>query len=273
MRIAFTIIFNGLQHLLHNSYIHKLLPTFDYWIFVEGACNPTGSTKWCQHILDKYHKNGHSIDGTLEYLKYMDNTDKRVILIENNGFWNNKDDMVNAAMKVICDKNPDFFWQIDCDEMWTHDQICEAEYHLRETKSNTGVFLSEYYIGTNLLAIGEWGEGRKGGYKRLWKFNGNIFHSHEPPLLVGGNGKEILMSQVFKHYAYYYDEDVKFKEDFYGYKNLYKNWLALKTMIPPIKLNYFFNDGNWSKTKTIIVSTSLSPLDRLNLLNKYFKQR
>jgi hypothetical protein len=272
MRIAFTIIFNGLHHLQHNNYLETLLPTFDYWVFVEGACNPTGSTRWCQPILDKYHNKGHSIDGTLEYLRNMANSNRKVILIENNGFWSNKDDMVNAAMAFINSKCPDFFWQIDCDEFWTQDQIVASEYLLRNSKGNTGTFLSEYYVKDRLIAIGDWGEGRKLPYNRLWKHNGKLFKCHEPPILEGGNGKVSLLPARFKHYAYCYESDVLFKQDFYGYDNLYKNWLALDEMIPPISISYFLTDKNWSKSKTLIVSSRTDQEERLSLLNKYFHQ-
>jgi glycosyltransferase involved in cell wall biosynthesis len=272
MRIAFTIIFNGLHHLKHFNYLETLLPTFDYWVFVEGACNPTGSTRWCKPILDKYHKDGHSIDGTLEYLRNMANINKKVILVENNGFWNNKDDMVNAAMPFIKSKKPKFLWQIDCDEMWNNEQIVEAEEIMILSKSLTGTFLSEYYVKENLIAIGEWGEGHRCPYNRVWRYNGQSFASHEPPILEGGNGKVNLLPQMFKHYAYYYEHDVLFKQDFYGYTNLHKNWVALSKMITPIRLNYFLMDGGWSKSKTLIVDQDCPRVDRIRLMKKYFQQ-
>ena len=68
-RIAFTIILNGLHHLKHNDYYLFLINNFDYWIIVDGASNNNGSTTWCNNMLDKYHNNGASNDGTIEFIK------------------------------------------------------------------------------------------------------------------------------------------------------------------------------------------------------------
>jgi len=246
MRIGLTIIFNGLHHLLHNDYAVKLANILDYWIIVEGAAGNTGSTKWCKKIPDKYHNNGNSVDGTVDFLKKL----KGVKIIFANGIWKSKDEMVNRAIKEI-KQNKAFLWQIDIDEQWTAKQIGEAEKNLN---GDTGMFLCDYYVGKNLIAKGEWGEGKKLPYRRLWKWRGQSFASHEPPILKGGNGKEVLLKQRFKHYAYYFPQDVKFKENYYtGHRNIYQRWLDLQKETKfPQSISRLIS-GSWGKTKTEVI--------------------
>ena len=62
-------------------------------------------------------------------------------------------------------------------------------------------------------------------YRRLWDWSGELFKTHEPPSLDGKNGPGLLLPQRFNHYAYYFEEDVKFKEIYYGgYEGLLERW-------------------------------------------------
>ena len=257
-RIAFTIILNGLHHLKHNDYAEYLAKNLDYWIIVEGACQSQGSTKWCKEMPDKWHKGGQSIDGTTDFIcdlraKYPNKITHYVI---RNEMWDSKDQMINHAIFHIKDEmkiNNCFLFEIDIDEQWTIEQMAEAEQMLIDQGGKTGLFLADFYVGENLLAKGEWGEGKKLPYRRLWKWEGEYFKTHEPPVLEGGNGREILLPQRFKHYAYYFEQDVKFKNDWYGgHEGIYERWLALQkeTEFPqPISR---LITGGWGKTKTEI---------------------
>jgi hypothetical protein len=133
-----------------------------------------------------------------------------------------------------------------------------AERELIEQCADTGCFHSNYYVGKNLVTKGLWGEGNdlKGGltnaYRRLWLWKGQPFVTHEPPVIEGGNKKEVLLSQRFNHFAYYFDEDVKFKEKYYGYHNLYKKWKLLqeeKNFPQPVSR---LIPGGWGNTDTKI---------------------
>jgi glycosyltransferase involved in cell wall biosynthesis len=242
MRIGFTICFNGLHHLLHNNYAEKLINMLDYWVIVEGATNNGGSTKWCKRMPDWCHNAGHSTDGTVEFLKEFrrQHKDKISIRYAYNGNWASKDAMVNCCTELIAysntspinfvsdwfNYNPEklvnnvFLWQIDADEQWTPEAMDEAE---KQLDGDCGMFLCDYYVGKNLMAKDE------RPYKRLWRWKGQGFASHEPPVLKGGNGKEMLLPQRFDHYAYYYERDVIFKDEWYGgHKGIHKRWLELQ---------------------------------------------
>ena len=222
MRIGFTIIFNGLHHLLHNNYAEELVNMLDYWVVVEGAAGNIGSTRWCKSMPEKYHKNGSSVDGTVEYFSKMKEHNLVILASGGKGMWDSKDTMVNAAIDHINQHitKEAFLWQIDCDELWSPEAMDEAE---KQLDGDTGMFLADYYVGKNLMA-----KDRR-PYKRLWRWKGQAFTSHEPPLLEGGNGKEVLLPQRFNHYAYYYEKDVQFKNDWYGgHAGIYKRWLELQ---------------------------------------------
>jgi len=255
MRCAFTIIFNGKHHLLHNNYYKRLIESFDHWIIAEGASGNTGSTSWCRKIPHKYHKGGSSVDGTLEFVQKLSHDYPNVHVIQNEGFWANKDHQVNECVKKIREFTPDcYLWEIDCDEQWKIEDIKESEKLLKENEAKTGLFLSNFYVGRKLLAVGEWGEGRKLPYRRLWDWKGENFQSHEPPILEGSNGKEILLPAKFDHYAYFFEKDVEFKSCFYGgHDNIHQRWKSLqkeKNFPQPISK---LVEGNWGQTNTKIV--------------------
>jgi len=251
MRIAFTIIFNGLHHLNHNDYYKTMLDNFDYWVVVEGASKSVGSTSWCKTIGDKYHKNGSSVDGTIEFLENLSNQNKKLIFIKSNGFWNGKDEQVNVAVSEIRKiTNECFLWEVDIDEQWSLIEIEKAENELIAKDGKTGLFKCEYYVGDDLIVRGEWGEGP---YNRLWRWNGEPFKTHEPPILFGGNGKEVLLEARFNHYSYYFQKDVEFKNDWYsGHENILPNWLSLKKeTIFPIHVSKLVT-GPWGRSNAFI---------------------
>lgn len=255
MRIAFTIILNGLHHLQHNNYEEFILRNFNYWVVVEGAAQSTGSTCWCNNMSSRFQKNGRSVDGTCEHLEKLSKQQKNLIYITREGFWENKDYQVNQAIDVIktlvksC-----YLWEIDIDEQWTINAINEAENDLDTQGAKTGQFLCDYYVGKNLLARGEWGEGKFFPYRRLWKWRGEYFEYHEPPILIGGNGKSILLPQRFNHFSYYFEKDIIFKNHWYRYPNLHKKWKSLQSETSfPQPINRLLPPGGWGATNTIII--------------------
>ena len=152
------------------------------------------------------------------------------VIRNRHGVWNNKDEQVNAAISYLkTQTNECYLWQIDIDEQWTSDQLELAEQTLDKHQAKTGCFLCNFFVGKNHIVLGEWGEGRHLPYRRLWKWKGEMFESHEPPILEGKNGPGILIPIKFNHYAYYFEQDVKFKQSYYtGYENLYKRWIDIQ---------------------------------------------
>lgn len=240
MRCCFTIILNGLHHLIAKNQAEFIVKNFDYWYIAEGASLSQGSTKWCKLMPDKYHNCGRSVDGTWQYLKQLTDRHPNVFLVNNilvcqkeymeNKFWKSKDAQVNAcihAMKLQKFQKC-FLWQIDVDEKWDIKDIEEAELKLISANAKVGTFSCNYWVGNGLVARGIWGEGSgDNAYKRLWFWEGEWFKSHEPPILDIKKGIffEEFITNRFNHYAYCYEQDVKFKDKWYGgHEGIYKRW-------------------------------------------------
>jgi hypothetical protein len=255
MRIAFTILLNGLHHLKHNNFYQKMVENFDHWIIIEGVALPNGSTNWCKKLPDNVHKNYLSIDGTTEFLDEYRHPKIRIIRPVD-GPWDSKDQQVNAGiMEVKKITNECFLWQVDVDEQWEIEDLIFAERLLVHNKGKTGCFLCNYFVGPNQLVRGEWGEGMREPYRRLWLWKGEDFKSHEPPTLNGNNGPGLLLPVKFNHYAYYFEQDVKFKELYYqGYEGLYERWLKVQENRNMISVSQLLGDNTWwSKTNTHII--------------------
>lgn len=274
MRVAFTIVFNGLHHLKHCGFIERMASMFDYWAVVEGAAAGNDSTSWC-HLPDGCHQHGSSTDGTVEALIEASMIHGNIGLVTNDSGepWSSKDAMCRAAISDIKGwaaaseawrgYGKDYLWQVDADEVWDKDDLTAAEFYLSGQGGNCGCFHADYMVGVGLVARGCWGEGNdpveplKNAYRRLWAWGGETFDTHEPPALLGGNGREILCPQRFTHYAYYFDQDVRFKEQYYsGHEGIYQKWLNLRTRQDfPIPVSELVS-GPWGKTATQIVPIS-----------------
>jgi hypothetical protein len=264
MRIAFTIALNAEHHLKHNNYAEKVADWVDLWVIVEGAAKSNGSTKWCKEMLPEYcTKDGHSVDGTLDFLKDLNLKNKNVVIVKQTGMWDSKDEMVNKALETIgdlfnyiCSSSYVFLWEIDADEQWELRDMISAETSLYAENGTTGMFYANHYVGKNLLARGEWGEGKIIPYKRLWIWSGERFISHEPPEMDFGETVEILLPQRFNHYAYYFEKDVKFKNDWYsGHEGVLQKWLDLqKETCFPQPISRLIS-GHWGTTNTQIIQT------------------
>lgn len=278
MRVGFSIILNGLHHLQHNDYAEYLANNLDLWIIAEGASLNQGSTQWCKEMPDKYHKFGISNDGTWEYVVKLSDSYPNVKIVNHFikhleykdddycRFWKSKDHQVNACIAYLKYMNfswkvdPIYLWQIDIDEQWKMEDMAQAEKKLGSSGCRTGMFHCDYWVGPNLQARGEWGEGLKLPYRRLWIWEGEDFKTHEPPVLGDGSLTEFLLSQRFQHYAYYFEKDVQFKNDWYsGHEGILERWKKLNNIQNLHKIGTSFPIGDllpknsyWGKSNTVI---------------------
>lgn len=260
MRVAFTIVLDGLRHLIHNDYWKTMIDNFDYWVIVEGVAKPNGSTYWCKELSPSVYKNYLSVDGTTDFLNKLSSARVKIIRPDNRP-WESKDEQVNAAIQAIKKiTNECFLWQIDVDEQWTKEQLAQAEDILTKNNGKTGCFYCNYFVGPNQQVFGDWGEGKIEPYRRLWNWKGEVFESHEPPKLNGNNGPGLLINVRFNHYAYYFFNDVKFKEIYYsGYDGLYERWLKVQENKGTIHIRELLGPNIWwSNTNTIIKYTDAS---------------
>jgi hypothetical protein len=261
-RIAFTIILNGKHHLLHNDYYKFMLNNFKYWIVVEGASDSTGSTSWCRKMDDSFHKNGFSVDGTSEFLEQLSNLYSNMVYVKPDGLWPNKDVQVNRAIaevKKLTDKC--FLWEIDIDEQWIRHQLEVSEKQMTDYNIKTGCFHCNYYVGKDLLARGQWGEGIYLPYRRLWDWNGEMFKTHEPPELEGNNERMVLLTAKFNHYSMYFEQDVIFKDKWYsGHEGIHARWIKLQNdggFFPRHIRELLGTNTHWGNTNTAITKVGI----------------
>jgi hypothetical protein len=253
-RIAFTIILNGLHHLLHNSYAETLCDMVDHWVIVEGAAGNTGSTAWCKAMPPEVHKDGRSVDGTVKFLQQLADRRPNVHVVIGDGLWPSKDAQVNRAVDEVRKLASDcWLWEIDADEQWAQPAMDLAETTLAASGNGAAAFRCDAFMGKDIVARGEWGENPP--YRRLWRWNGESFDTHEPPRLHGCGKNPLVLPQRFSHYSYYFEQDVKFKSQWYGgHEAVYENWLKLQRQTKfPRPISALFGMTSYGLSKTSIV--------------------
>lgn len=258
MRIAYTIIHNGLHHLKHNNQAEKILAMCDKWVVVEGASLSNGSTIWCKKFPKHLHENGGSIDGTQDFLNALCRENPNLVYVPSNGFWSSKDEQVNRAVDEVRKLTSKcFLWEIDADEQWEASAMDAAEKELSDLGGKAGAFRADCYIGKNLMAIGDWGEARTCGYTRLWDWKGESFICHEPPIIEGMLGKDpVMLSSRFKHFNYYFEQDVEFKDQWYGgHEEILERWKLINSLDQrffPLHISNLIT-GPWGNSNSSII--------------------
>ena len=134
-------------------------------------------------------------------------------------------------------------WEIDSDELWTTDQFTRmGELFLEQPQRTAAVFYCWYFVGPNLVI------NRRRRYDEIewrcaWRYRKSMrWTAHEPPTLAtpapNAPGQWIDVTRlapftpielereqlVFQHYAYVTEEQLAFKEKYYGYKNIVAQW-------------------------------------------------
>ncbi|WP_272819126.1 class I SAM-dependent methyltransferase [Scytonema hofmannii] len=271
----FTIVLNGQPFILYHAEIFKQLPFKWHWHIVEGVADLKHDTAWSiqggGHISDEIHRNGCSHDGTTEYLDklaqlYPDNI---TIYRKPEGiFWDGKLEMVNAPLTNIQEEC--LLWQVDVDELWTVEQLCTARQMFIKNPNKTAAFYwCWYFVGENLIVSTRncYSQNPQQEWLRNWRFKpGYFWAAHEPPILVesqpNGQLKNVAtinpflheetehLGLIFQHFAYVTQEQLKFKEQYYGYRNAVFQWAALQeqTQFPVLLRDYF----PWVGDRTLV---------------------
>lgn len=269
----FTIVLNGQPFIRYHIEIFKQLPFKWHWHIVEGVADLNHDTSWSVKlggcISDEIHQNGHSCDGTTEYLDelaelYPDNI---TIYRQPEGvFWDGKREMVNAPLANIQEEC--LLWQIDVDELWTLDQICTGrEIFISNPEKTAAFYWCWYFVGEQLIISTRncYAQNPQQEWLRTWRYKpGAFWVAHEPPVLVetlpDGQYKNVATANpflhdeteqhglVFQHFAYVTPEQLRFKEQYYGYSNAVAQWNSLqKTNNFPVLLREYFS---WVRDET-----------------------
>ncbi|MEH2420602.1 MAG: FkbM family methyltransferase [Nostoc sp.] len=249
----FTIVLNGQPFIRYHIEVFKQLLFKWHWHIIEGVADLKHDSAWSVplggRISDKIHYNGHSHDGTTEYLNELAELypDKVTIYRKPEGiFWDGKREMVNAPLANIQEEC--LLWQVDVDELWTLEQVCTGRQIFINNPDKTAAFYwCWYFVGEKLIITTRncYAQNPQQEWLRTWRFKpGAFWAAHEPPILVeplvDGQYKNIAsvnpfvhqetenFGLVFQHFAYVTAEQLRFKEQYYGYNDAVSQWKALQ---------------------------------------------
>jgi len=259
-KIAFTIVLNGIRFLPQQL---DIIPkVFDKWYIIEGAVKSVNCTSWCKTIPPQYLNGVNmSSDGTYEFLNSIQNDKIEIIRPpindEKHRFWNGKVEMCNSFISHVEDS---ILMQIDMDEFWSVNTLNNMFIECDKINRNTMMqFRCNYFVGENLITSGQncYGD-MPYEWNRLWIVKDKTrWKSHEPPVLnlnnmiVYDKNETSKKGWGFRHYAYAYEEQLKFKEDYYGYRGAVDGWKRLQeeTKFPVYLRNYF----PWVRDNSMVV--------------------
>jgi glycosyltransferase involved in cell wall biosynthesis len=263
----FTIVLNGEPFIRYHIEVLKQLPFPWHWHIIEGVAQLKHDTAWSLAaggvITDGMHNKGRSNDGTSEYLDELAKAYPNNITIyrkPEGEFWEGKREMVNEPL-ITNIREECLLWQIDVDEIWTTEQICNAQKAFIENPEKTAAFYwCWYFVGENLIISTRncYAQNPKQDWLRTWRFKpGCLWIAHEPPVLAAPlpTGKWVNVAQInpfthaeteregliFQHFAYVTPKQLRFKEQYYGYKNAITKWQTLQsqTRFPVYLRDYF----------------------------------
>ncbi|ACC79430.1 glycosyltransferase [Nostoc punctiforme] len=269
----FTIVLNGQPFIKYHIEVFKHLPFKWHWHIVEGVADLKHDTSWSVklggNISDEIHKNGRSYDGTTEYLDEVAQLYPTQVTIYRKPegiFWDGKREMVNAPIVNIQEEC--LLWQVDVDELWTLEQICDArEMFISNPEKTAAFYWCWYFVGEKLIISTRncYTQNPQLEWLRTWRFKpGAFWAAHEPPVLVetslDGEYKNVAavnpflheeterLGLIFQHFAYVTAQQLQFKEQYYGYSNAVYQWQALQeiTKFPVLLREYL----SWVRDET-----------------------
>jgi ADP-heptose:LPS heptosyltransferase len=270
----FTIVLNGEPFIRRHIDVFKRLPFNWHWHIIEGVADLKNDTEWCRanggRITPEMHMHGLSNDGTTAYLDSLAREFPNITVYrkEDGQFWDGKLEMVNAPLPSI--KKECLLWQVDVDEFWTSDQIANTRSMFQDHPEKTAAYYAcRFFVGPELLVTSRDTYGNQTRYEwlRTWRYKpSDRWFSHEPPRLCRRNamGQWADLSRmdpflhaetearklVFDHYAYVTEQQLRFKELYYGYRGAVSTWRSLQAnrAFPCLLKNFF----PWVKDDAVV---------------------
>ncbi|WP_293126976.1 class I SAM-dependent methyltransferase [Microcoleus sp. bin38.metabat.b11b12b14.051] len=284
----FTIVLNGEPFIKYHIEVFKQLPYQWHWHIVEGVADLKHDTAWSLQnggrITDEIHCKGRSNDGTAEYLDELAQLYPENVTVYRKPegiFWEGKREMVNAPLENINEEC--LLWQVDVDELWTVEQICTARqmfiYHPEKTAA---FYWCWYFVGENLVISSRncYAQNPAQEWLRTWRFKpGYVWVRHEPPILAeplpDGEFRNVSelnsflheetenLGLIFQHFAYVTPEQLRFKEQYYGYTDARSQWKALQQQTQfPVRLRQYFSWVHDGTTVDNAESCGIVPIAR-----------
>jgi len=264
----FTIVLNGLPFIQHHIDEFKKLTVPWHWHIVEGVAALVRDTAWSlqfgAQIVDELHCEGLSNDGTSEYLDTLQEMYPENITVyrrTDGQFWDGKVEMVNAPLSYI--SGACLLWQLDSDELWTQDQIETMRRMFLMHPERTGAYTHcHYFVGPRKYVsdLDSWAT-RPFDWPRVWNFvPGMRWTAHEPATLVDLSGRDVMKINPFTrdetlqqrlsfhHFSYATEEQVRFKERYYGYRDAVTHWKELQKTTGPVNPRHYLPWANYDAT-------------------------
>lgn len=233
-----TIVLDGMPFLPMQLACFNRLRCDWTWHIVEGAARNVNCTAWCKTQYPRL-----SLDGSHEFIEGLRNH-PRVHVRWQPDWKGGKVEMVNAAIEHI--DAPCILLEVDVDELWQHWQIERLVQQFEMFPNATCARVKmQYHVGLNIVTVGENCYGNNPGeWLRAWRFHpGQRFAKHEPPVLFPDGERSCLDTErtsaydiIPQHWAYVFESQVAYKEQFYGYDNAVAHWRKLQeNTIWPVK--------------------------------------
>ncbi len=263
----FTIVLNGEPFIRYHIEAFKQLPFKWHWHIIEGVADLKHDTAWSlkygARITDEIHDKGLSNDGTTGYIDQIKKQFPENVSVYRKPegiFWDGKIEMVNAPLSNINEEC--LLWQVDADELWTVEQICKTRSLFIENPDKTAAYYyCHYFVGEKLIISTRNTYGNHTDYEwlRTWRYiPGDRWMAHEPPKLFRKTGNEQWIDiasinifrhneteehgLIFQHYSYAIEEQLFFKERYFGYSGAVNKWKLLQRQTHfPVLLRHFFN--------------------------------
>lgn len=211
-----------------RAQLEQLYYIADEIFITEGATKVINSKHYWDGDTTWLTSDGHSTDQTVNIIKNFPDPEKKIFLIQKDGFWNGKTEMCNEWSKRA---TGDYIWQIDSDEFYKKDDIEKIKRILKKYEPDAVHFYANHFWGDYEHCFDETsgtGWGNNIPWMRIFKHKpGASWLSHEPPnyLLPDGKicnyGKLIPRDETLKvglklyHYSYVTQKQKDFKVKFF----------------------------------------------------------
>ncbi|HEY6192863.1 MAG TPA: glycosyltransferase family A protein [Bacteroidota bacterium] len=222
LRISFgMIVLNGEPFIKYN--LENLYPHAHEILIVEGAVERA----WHAATSD-----GHSLDRTVEIIRSFPDPQRKIKLIQRNGFWSEKDEMSNAYMERC---SGDYIWQVDVDEFYKTRDIEIVKNLLEKNPDVTRVDVKTVNFWRSFEAVMQGATYIFGAddFIRIFRFRpGFGYLTHRPPTLRDEEGSEVTHDRIVSaeelsqthgvrmyHYSYVFPDLVRNKSEYYGKMN------------------------------------------------------
>ena len=251
----FTIVLNGEPFIRYHLDMFRSLPFPWHWHVVEGVASLVHDTAWSVagggRIEPSWHADGLSVDGTTAYLDEVAAAEpQRTTLYRKRPgqFWDGKREMVSAPLPRITQEC--LLWQVDADEFWTADQIVAVRNLFLEQPDRTAAYYwCDYFVSPEAVVTTRYGYAAnpRDEWLRTWRYRpGDPWQRHEPPVLARRrriisvdlgytdpflHDETEAVGAVFQHFAYATEEQVRFKESYYGYVDGVEAWQSLRKAV------------------------------------------